>query len=384
VTVTRELLGIPMAAGGRLDVNSGVARLSGVIWATHWFDDAERPDAALLITHPASNFLGHYLLRPLAEAGVAAVGLATRYLGNDQMLLMENCVLDVGAAIRYLRHELGYRRVILVGNSGGGGLAALYQSQAEHPTITSTPAGDPPDLTRADLEPADELVMLMAHPGRSVVYTEGMDAAVTDEADPFRRDAELDLFGARHTPPYGPEFLRRYRAAQVARNRRITAWVRDRLDALAAMPLPAAAAGVAVDDLPFVVHGTAADPRALDVTIEGTRDSPTTLWGQAWAANFSPVSLGHATSLRSWLSQWSYDESRANAFTQLPSVAAPVTVVYGSADDAAFGSHSLRMFDLVGHDRRTLVRLDGANHYFVGQPELLAELVHRLAGIAVG
>ena len=70
----------------------------------------------------------------------------TRYIGNDSTLLMENCVLDIGAAIGFLR-ERGYEKVILVGNSGGGGLTAFYQSQAESPTITQTPAGDPPDLT---------------------------------------------------------------------------------------------------------------------------------------------------------------------------------------------------------------------------------------------
>src|SRR5689334_1854291 len=145
-----------MDAGQRIDVNSGVARLSGVIWATHWVPETRCSDTVVLIVHPASNFMGHYLLKPLAEAGIPAVGLATRYLGNDQMLLMENCVLDVGAAIRHLREELGYRRVILIGNSGGGGLAALYQSQAERPTLTATPAGDPPDLTTANLTPADE------------------------------------------------------------------------------------------------------------------------------------------------------------------------------------------------------------------------------------
>ncbi len=379
---TRELLGIPMDASQRVDINSGVARLSGVIWATHWVPDGPRPDTVVLIVHPASNFMGHYLLKPLADAGVSGVGLATRYLGNDQMLLMENCVLDVGAAIRYLREELGYQRVILIGNSGGGGLSALYQSQAERPTITATPAGDAPDLTAANLIPADELVMLMAHPGRCVVYTESLDAAIIDEHDPFVRDPELDIFAAGNKPPYSGEFVQRYRDAQIERNRRITRWARARLTQLAELPVPASADGHGIDDLPFLVHGTAADPRSLDASIEGVRDKPTTLWGQAWSANFSPVTLGHATSLRSWLSQWSFDESRANAFRELPHVQSPVTVIYGSGDDAAFPSHAKRMYDSVGHDRRDLICLDGANHYFIGQSEKLAELVVRLTTIA--
>jgi pimeloyl-ACP methyl ester carboxylesterase len=373
-----------MAKSARLDINSGVARLSGVVWATHWFNDARRSDEVVLIVHPASNFMGHYLLKPLADAGISAVGLATRYLGNDQMLLMENCVLDVGAAIRYLKDTLGYQRVLLIGNSGGGGLSALYQSQAEHPTITSTPAGDAPDLTEADLPPADEIVMLMAHPGRCIVYTEFLDAAITDESQPFLRDAELDIFAERNAPPFSAEFLGHYRAAQVQRNRRITAWVHQQLDALATMTAPASAAGAVIEDLPFLVHGTAADPRSLDAAIEGGRDKPTTLWGSAWSANFSPVTLGHATSLRSWLSQWSFDESRANAFRELPHVDAAVTVIYGSGDDAAFPSHSQRMFDSVTHDRKQLICLDGANHYFIGQPDKLTELTELMVKLAQG
>jgi pimeloyl-ACP methyl ester carboxylesterase len=376
-------LGIPIAAGGRVDINSGVARLSGVTWATHWFDDKKRSDVVVLVVHPASNFMGHYLLKPLADAGISGIGLATRYLGNDQMLTMENCVLDVGAAIRYAKEELGYSRVILIGNSGGGGLAAMYQSQAEHPTITATPAGDAPDLTQAGLIPADEIVMLMAHPGRCIVYTESLDAAIRDEADPFDRDPELDLYNPENTVPYSAEFLERYRAAQIARNRRITAWVHEKLDELAAMPVPAVAeGGKGIEDLPFVVHGTAADPRTLDPSIEGTREKATTLWGDGWSANFSPVTLGHATSLRSWLSQWSYDESRANAFRELPHVGVPVTVIYGTSDDAAFPSHAQRMFDSIQHDRKELVPLDNANHYFIGQPESLLNLRDRIVGIA--
>lgn len=382
MTVRRDLLGIPITPSGRMDVNSGVARLSGVTWATHWSDDENRSDTVVLIVHPASNFMGHYLLEPLAQAGVSGIGLATRYLGNDQMLLMENCVLDVGAAIRYAKEQLGYRRVLLIGNSGGGGLAALYQSQAEHPTITSTPAGDPPDLTSAGLLPADELVMLMAHPGRCIVYTESLDAAIVDESDPFDRDPRLDLYSPTNPTPYSTEFLATYRAAQVRRNRAITAWVHSRLGDLEVMPVPEAARGGHITDLPFLVHGTAADPRALDPTIEGTRETATTLWGDGWGANFSPVSLGHATSLRSWLSQWSYDESRANAFRELPHVDAPVTVIFGTSDDAAFPSHARRMFDSVRHERKELIPLDHANHYFIGQPAALSELVRHMVRIA--
>ncbi|GAA1014145.1 alpha/beta hydrolase [Acrocarpospora pleiomorpha] len=367
--LTRELLPVPLTPGGRLDINSGVARLSGKIWATLWKDDRRPAGTAVLIVHPSSNFLGHYALEELASRGVAAVGLATRYAGNDSALIMENCVLDVGAAIRHLR-ELGYDRIVLVGNSGGGGLAALYQAQAENPAITHTPAGDPADLAAAGLIPADRLVMAMAHPGRAVVYTEGLDPAITDEHLPFDRDPELDMFEPANGPVYSPEFVTRYRQAQIDRNRRITGWALQQIEALRAHTR----GSEAPDDLPFVVHGTAADLRFLDLTLDPSDRIARTIWGSPWVANFLPASLGHLTSLRSWLSQWSYDRSRANAYRELPGVQAPVMVVYGSADCAAFPSHARGMYDAVGHQRRELVEIKGADHYFQGRPDLAATM----------
>jgi len=377
--LSRELLPIPMTPGGRLDINSGVARMSGKIWATLWKNDLRPPSTAVLIVHPASNFIGHYALEELAHRGVAAVGLATRYVGNDSALIMENCLLDIGAAIRHLR-ELGYQRIVLVGNSGGGGLAALYQAQAETPTITHTPAGDPIDLAGAGLIPADKIVMAMAHPGRAVVYTEGLDAAITDEQRPFDRDDSLDMFNPANGPAYSEEFVERYRLAQIDRNRRISGWVTEQLETLSGHVRESPdGEKVAPDDLPFVVHGTAADPRFLDLALDPSDRKSGTLWGSPWAANFQPASLGHLTSLRSWLSQWSYDHSRANAYVALPEVQAPVMVVYGSADCAAFPSHARTMYDAVSHDRRELVEIKGADHYFQGRPDLARIMCDHIA-----
>jgi len=101
----------------------------------------------------------------LARAGVHVACCTSRYPNNDSCLIMEKVVLDLGACIRHCKGVLGYSRVILAGWSGGGSLSALYQSQAEHPTITSTPAGDLPNLTKAKLIPVDAVLQLAAHVG---------------------------------------------------------------------------------------------------------------------------------------------------------------------------------------------------------------------------
>jgi hypothetical protein len=38
---------------------------------------------AAIVMHPASNFMGHYLIAPLAERGICCMGLNSRYAGND-------------------------------------------------------------------------------------------------------------------------------------------------------------------------------------------------------------------------------------------------------------------------------------------------------------
>jgi hypothetical protein len=55
-----------------------------------------------MICHPTANFLGHYALPGLAARGVAAIGLTTRYVGNDTSLIMENCLLDIGSMVAHL------------------------------------------------------------------------------------------------------------------------------------------------------------------------------------------------------------------------------------------------------------------------------------------
>lgn len=361
----RELLAVPMqplkAAPG-LSIQSGVARRAGVLWCTRHRATGGPADTVFVFVHPSSNFMAHYALSTMAELGVDAVGMTTRYIGNELMLLLEDCVVDIGSVIGHLRND-GYRRIVLVGNSGGGGLAALYQNQAEAPTIRSAPCGGGPDLTQAGLPPADALIMLMAHPGRNTVLTEKLDPAIRNETDPFDRDAALDMFAPENGPPYLPDFLKRYRAAQIARNERITDWALERLSFLTKTT------GGKVHDLPFVVHGTMADPRNLDLTIEPSDRKATTQWGEPYVANLIPASIGHYTSLRSWLSQWSTRCSNGNGPERLRTVRAPVHVIYGTADPGCYPTYAQALYDGAMHDRRQLTGIKGGGHYLDNQPE---------------
>ncbi|WP_395106270.1 alpha/beta hydrolase family protein [Actinomadura sp. SCN-SB] len=372
--VERGLLEVPVPSSGRIDVFSGVARLSGAIWASEVRRTGTCPSTALLIVHPTANFLGHYALGTLASMGVAAVGMCTRYVGSDANLNIENCLLDIGATITLLRRR-GYERVVLVGNSGGGSIVPYYQAQAEHPTVTAPPGGVGPDLTQAGLPPADSVVLFMAHPSRARLSAEWLDPAIIDEAEPFGRDPELDAFSPENGPPYSAEFIARYREAQLARNRRITRWAQRQLNRITApgnWPH-------GLDDISFVVHGTSADLRFLDPAVDagdrdsGDREAGTTLWGRPEIAGYLPAGLGRYTSLRSWINQWSVDETNGDALRWLPKLRTPTLVVGGSADTGAPPVVLRQLYDAIEVARKDHVLVQGATHYFEGRPDLLEQ-----------
>lgn len=330
----------------------------------------ETPSDTVLVTmHPIGGTGGLPVMRLFAEAGVHVLAADSRYRGVDNALIMEKVALDLGAAVRHAREKLGYANVILLGWSGGGALSAFYQAEAEQPSITHTPAGDPLSLADARLIPADGVILMAAHVSRHGTLTEWLDASILDEQDPDRRDPALDLYGEAVRPPYDAAFLDRYRAAQEARNRRITAWVKDRLETLRRRGRPN-------DEFGFVVHGTMADPRWLDPAVDPNDRAPGGCYlGDPQVVNMSPIGLARFSTLRSWLSQWSLDDARADGPRCLSRVKSPVLVINNSADDACTPSHARRLYEAVAHGDRRFHEVASATHYYQDQPELGAQAV---------
>ena len=226
---------------------------------------------------------------------------------------MENCLLDIGSMVAHLR-SVGYEKVVLIGNSGGASIVPYYQAQAESPSVTDPPGGGP-DLTQAGLVPADAIGMSNAHPSRAMVCAEWLDPAIIDEHQPFERDPALDMFNPVNGPPFSAEFIERYRAAQLERNRRISRWAEGQLRALSS----SSHWPVGLDDFPFVVHGTSADLRFLDGAINPSdREVGMTLWGPPAVANYLPAGVGRCSSVRSWLNQWSIDHTLGDSLRWLP------------------------------------------------------------------
>lgn len=316
-------------------------------------------DTVMVFMHPVGGLTYLPFLRSLARAGVHVISCGNRYRGNDSALLVENIVVDLHECIRHAKRKFGYRRVVLGGWSGGGAPSLLYQSQAEHPSIESSPGGGGPDLVAAGLEPADAVVLVAAHAGRPSTLCEFIDPSVLDENDLSQRDESLDIYqpDASQKPPYTPEFVTRYRAAQLARNRRITGWVKAEL----------ARSGT---DRGFVVRKTMADLRWLDPAIDPNDRVPGTCFmGDPEAANDAPAGVARFSTLRSWLSQWSYDDSNAHGPRCATGISVPALVVTNSADDACGPSNSDALFAAFpGADKEHLT-IEGATHYFIGTPE---------------
>lgn len=317
--------------------------------------------------------MSHYLLAPLAERGLASLGLNTRYLGSDVSLILERAIQDLGAGVRWL-HQRGYDRIILVGNSGGAALVSLYQAQAERLDIFDTPAGDPIDLSSADLPPAQGIVLSAAHLGRSRLLEKWIDPSVIDERDFLSTDPALDMFNPANGPPYSPDFLAQYRLAQKARLARLEAWAFSKLRELRS-------SRIGLDDMAFVVHRTLADPRCLDPTIDANdREPGTTVWGAPKFQNYAGNSMGRFTTLTAFLSQWA-PCSRGDGPLNLMRTSIPVLLAEHSADASTFPSDH-EQWKQAAAGRIKSVLLKGGNHYLNGQPKLIEQLADEIAAFA--
>lgn len=115
------------------------------------------------------------------------------------------------------------------------------------------------------------------------------------------------------------------------------------------------------------MQATCADPRFLDLTLDPSDRETGTLWGDPYTANLQPSALGHHTSLRSWLSQWSLRTSRGDGLARLARVSVPVHVIYGTADQGCFPSHAEALHAAVPHPRKRITAIHGGRHYLNGQ-----------------
>src|SRR6201993_2932136 len=239
---------------------------------------------------------------------------------------MESFVhLRKGTTPRRLHADLDGLKDDELGRGGFTGRTANMYRRHDPTAFRALGPLRPVDVLASDLQPSD-----------ANEAAGGPLLSIHDESDPTQRDPELDLYNADNPnqPPYSQEFLARYRRAQVDRNRRITAWVKHKLAELKAGGRPD-------DEFGFVVHGTMADPRWLDPTVDPNERTPGTCYlGDPQLVNMSPVGLARFSTLRGWLSQWSYDDARGDGVDCGRDIAIPALVIGNLADDACTPSHT--------------------------------------------
>lgn len=363
-----QLAVIDVKPGATLESQSGLQMLRPRIYGAYIAPKAA-PKVAAIVMHPTSNFMGHYLIEPLAQRGICCMGLNSRYMGNDTLLLMERAIQDLGAGVKYLR-ALGYEKVVLIGNSGGAALASFYQAQAVELTATHFPDGDPTYLHADDLPPVDGIALCAAHLGRSRLLRDWIDPSVTDEHDVLSVDPALDMYDPRHGIPFDRDFLATFSAAQKARLDRIEQWAIARLAKLRSTP------GAPRDQV-FTVYRTHADPRCVDLSLDPNDRAPGSVWGEARQVNYSANAMGRVTSLTAFLSQWS-SRSQADGPTNLARTSVPKVLLTYTADQSTFPS-TRDAWLAAGGSSIYNVDIVGGNHYLAGQPKLVLEAADAIA-----
>jgi hypothetical protein len=362
VEIVKEFVGLPSPLVGR--AGAGGHPCQGV----YHRPAGTRPTTAFIATHYNIDFSEHYLASYLAERGFGFLGWNTRFRGNEANFLLDHALAEIGTGVRWLREQAGADRVVLLGNSGGGSLMAAYQSQAVAPNVTPVIGMRPLDAI-ADLPRGDLFVALAAHSGRPEVLTAWLDPSVTDESDPLSVDRALDPFNPDNGPPYSEDFQRRYRAAQRARNKRITDWALRELEALQ---------GTRARDRLFTLSRSWADLRMIDPSIEPSDRRPNWCYlGDPLKANYGVFGVGTVSTLRTWLSMWSLRTSQCIAAPHLARITAPSLVVHATADACVYDSDARTLYDELAAADKTLEFIK-ADHYLqepAGAREQAADLI---------
>lgn len=314
------------------------------------------PEIVFMLAHYSGDFSEHYLASPLASRGFGVLGYATRYRAMPEGFILERALDDIAAGTKWLTENTTMRKLILIGNSGGGSLMAAFQAMAE---------------SDSSVRGADAFIFLNAHPGRPDILTDWLDPSVIDENDPTKRDSSLDMYNPVNGPPYSTEFQQEYRKAQRERNNRITAWAkaeRTRLNE------------VGVEDRMFTVYRTSADLRFTDPSIDPSdRPSPACLSGSdPEQANRGLGYLARATTLETFLSMWSLGESKSRFEVHAAAFSLPTLVIQSTHDVSVFPSMATSIYSMIASKEKEFRWVPGA-HYFEDSHENLGNVANVIA-----
>ncbi len=336
------------------------------------------PDTAVCIMHPREFLATHYLIPSIVESGCAAWAQTPRSVGNDLRLEHELALLDVAAGVAFLRRQ-GFKRIVLLGNSGGASLYTFYNQQAlmaPEARLPRTPGGRPTNLPDAEMPAPDALIYVAPHPGQGKLLLRSVDPSVTDENDPFATDPSLDPFdpangfapapqGAR----YASEFVARYRVAQEARVARLDGIARRMIETRLGARKKAKETGERASQIrgsftpAMTIWRTDADLRCWDVSLDPSDRRIGSVWGaDPMASNYGAVGFARFCTPEAWLSTWSGFSSKAAMSITLKSAQQPVLWIEYTGDNTIFPADLDAMYAAIPTADKQRHKVRGDHH----------------------
>ena len=367
------------------------AAVNGFLYA------AGRSDVVACIMHPREFLATHYLVPELLAAGYSVFTQTSRAVGSDLRLEHEITLLDVAAGMSFLR-ETGFKRIVLIGNSGGASLYSLYNEQSlrsPEDRLARTPGGRSTGLAQVTMPQADGIVLVSPHPGQGVVLMNCIDPSVVNEADPLAIDPSLDFLDPANGYASGPDgarydnnFVGLYREAQRSRVERLDATARNLIDERLGARKRGKAGGSREDRIrgahttAMTIWRTDADLRCWDLSLDPSDRAIGSIWSNdPYATNFGVVGFARFCTPEAWLSTWSGITSQANMFRTSAAIEQPLLLIEYSGDQVVFPGDVERIVSAVPSGDISRHSFRGDHH---GQPLIAGEAPGRaLAGEAI-
>lgn len=343
------------------------------------FTSTGKETTVVSLMHPREMAITHYLVPFVLDAGCACWVQGPRSIGNDLRLEHEIALFDVAAGMAHLR-ELGFEKIVLLGNSGGAGLYTFYNHQALTPPemrIARTPGGRPTNLGELFMPKVDAFILVSPHPGQGKLLMSGVDPSVINEDDPMQTDPTLDPFskangfdvdaGRGH---YAPDFIERYRAGQIERVARIDARAKAMLRTKHEARTRVKAGGASDLDRRIAAHApifevwrTDADLRSWDITLDPSDRKTGSLWGRdPFISNWGSVGFGRVVTPESWLSTWSGLSSNAALDKTIGALHQPTLLLEYTGDQCTFPADIRVIYDQIPAEHKQHIRVRGNHH----------------------
>jgi len=213
---------------------------------------------ALFVMHADGDYLEFSACTELSKRGYTVLCAnntsSKSFTFNDGII--DDVMLQIKAAVTYLKQAPGIDKVVLFGHSGGATLMTAYQDIAENGVAVCQDAQKihkcPDNL--AGMPEADGVVLADANWGQAEMVLLSIDPSVSDETSGMVSNPDLDIKNPKngYDPKgsnYSPAFIKKFQKAEGARANKLIQMAQDRL------ALIEAGKGNYADDESFTIPG---------------------------------------------------------------------------------------------------------------------------------